>query len=97
MIDRVDYVYKEDGEHKYLKGSHDNASFFLIHKVHSHSVFNEMIQTKSYTLDDVVGTIGGFIGLFLGYALVQMPDFIDYLLFFLQNQILNFQGQRFKR
>ena len=43
------------------------------------SRFTEKIQTREYTFDDLVGTVGGYIGLFLGYALVQFPALIESL------------------
>ena len=33
----------------------------------------EKIQVRAYTFDDLVGSCGGYIGLFLGYALIQVP------------------------
>ena len=35
---------------------------------------------RAYTLDDLVGMIGGYLGLFLGYALVQIPLLLSILL-----------------
>ena len=37
-------------------------------------------QTRVYTFDDLVWTCGGYIGLFLGYALIQFPRLIEVLL-----------------
>ena len=48
---------------------------------------NEKIQKKAYTLDDVVGTVGGFIGLFLGYALIQVPDLTGKFCILFKNSI----------
>ena len=31
------------------------------------------MQVRAYTFDDLVGACGGYIGLFLGYALIQIP------------------------
>ena len=39
--------------------------------------FTERTQERAYTIDDVVGTIGGYVGLFMGYALVQFPGMIE--------------------
>ena len=39
--------------------------------------FTEKIYSRAYTLDDLVGTCGGYIGLFLGYALIQFPRLIE--------------------
>lgn len=80
VIDRITYIYQEQELNDNWSADYSNASFFIIHKTHGNSIFNEMIQTKAYTLDDLVGTIGGFIGLFLGYALIQLPDLINNIL-----------------
>ena len=39
--------------------------------------FTEKIYSRAYSLDDLVGTCGGYIGLFLGYALIQFPQLIE--------------------
>ena len=33
----------------------------------------DKIEIRAYTFDDLVGSCGGYIGLFLGYALIQIP------------------------
>ena len=48
------------------------------------TTFTEKIQTRAYTIDDVVGTIGGYVGLFMGYAVVQFPNII-------RSRLLTFQ------
>ena len=54
-------------------------SHFEIVQVHRQTCFTDKIQTKAYTFDDVVGTVGGYIGLFLGYAWVQIPSSIAWI------------------
>ena len=54
-------------------------SHFEIVQVHRQTCFTDKIQEKAYTFDDVVGTVGGYIGLFLGYAWVQMPSSIAWI------------------
>ena len=46
--------------------------------------FTERTQERAYTIDDVVGTIGGYVGLFMGYALVQFPDMIEIMVDFIK-------------
>ena len=45
--------------------------------------FTDRIQTRAYTLDDVFSAFGGFFGLFMGYAIVHIPDLaksaVDYI------------------
>ena len=49
--------------------------------------FTERTQEKAYTIDDVVGTVGGYVGLFMGYALVQFPDMIKTVVNFLKKKV----------
>ena len=44
--------------------------------MHYHTSYTEKIQVRAYTSDDVVGTVGGYVGLFMGYAVVQLPAMI---------------------
>ena len=59
--------------------------------------FTEKIQTRAYTLDDVIGTCGGYIGLFLGYALVQFPQFIEFTFQTLKRNILTRKACQIKQ
>ena len=54
-----------------------NESYFWIRTYFSQTRFTDKIQVRAYAFDDLVGTIGGYIGLFLGYALIQFPDLIE--------------------
>ena len=38
-------------------------------------------------MDDLVGSCGGFIGLFLGYALVQIPQLIEFVMIALKRKM----------
>ena len=38
--------------------------------------FKEIVQIKAIDLNGLVGYIGGYIGLILGYSILQIPDFI---------------------
>lgn len=39
--------------------------------------FRETVYTRAYKSEDLVGTCGGYTGLFLGYALIQFPRLIE--------------------
>ena len=56
-----------------------NESFFVIEQKFYQHNFRDSKQIRSYTLDDLVGMIGGYLGLFMGYALVQLPKMISML------------------
>ena len=57
-----------------------NDSFFVIEEKYYQHNFRDSKQVRAYTLDDLVGMIGGYLGLFLGYALVQIPLLVSILL-----------------
>ena len=59
--------------------------------------FIERIQVKEYTLDDLVGTCGGYIGMFLGYALIQLPQFLQLMFRTVKQQILVRQDTKIVR
>ena len=42
--------------------------------------YKEIKHIKAFTMESWVGNVGGYVGLFLGCALWQAPDFIDFLL-----------------
>ena len=54
------------------------------------SLFNQIEQTSAYNIDILVGDIGGYFGLFHGYAISQIPStllacqFIEFILSFHQ-------------
>ena len=55
--------------------SYRDGKDLIISLEHRHTSYRETIQTQAYNLDNLVGNVGGYTGLFLGYALVQIPDF----------------------
>ena len=68
-----------DIRYKYiLNNNFRNSSYFIIRQFYRQKTFTEKIQTRAYTFDDLVGSCGGFIGLFLGYALIQIPELIEF-------------------
>ena len=61
--------------------------YFEIRQVYHQTRFTEKIQIRAYAFDDLVGSCGGVIGLFLGYALVQIPHLIEYTIYALMRKI----------
>ena len=50
-----------------------NESYFWITQEFRQTSFLDKMQVRAYTFDDLVGACGGYIGLFLGYTLIQIP------------------------
>ena len=71
---------------------HDNwfrNGTFWLRLVIRQTKFTDKIYARAYTLDDLVGTCGGYIGLFLGYALIQLPRLMADTFQILKNKITN--------
>ena len=41
--------------------------------------FMETVNTRGYVIGDLLSSVGGFIGMFLGYGLFQVPEILDAL------------------
>ena len=59
----------------------DARIVFLYHD----SVYEEITNTKSFNLESFVSGVGGFIGIFLGYSILQFPELIGLLATFMRN------------
>ena len=60
-----------------------------MNQLYHQSTFTEKIQTRAYTIDDVVGTVGGYVGLFMGYAIVQFPEMMRSILYLAKSRLVN--------
>ena len=63
------------------------TSFWIYHVI-LQTRFTDRTQVREFTLDDFVGTCGGYIGMFLGYALIQFPQFLQFIFDKIQKEIL---------
>ena len=45
--------------------------------------YMEIQQVRDYSIQDVVGDIGGYLGLFLGFAILQIPELIFRIYFWI--------------
>ena len=61
----------------------------MLNQLYHQSTFTEKVQTRAYTIDDVVGTVGGYVGLFMGYAIVQFPDMMRSIIYLAKRRLLN--------
>ena len=43
------------------------------------NVYEEIQNTKSFGLESFVSGVGGFIGIFLGYSILQIPELLGLL------------------
>ena len=53
-----------------------NESTFSVGITFRQTEFREITQTKAYDINTLVGNMGGYMGLLLGYAVLNFPDLV---------------------
>ena len=53
-----------------------NATLMMILLQFLEPNFKEIKQVKAFGIESLVGNVGGYIGLFLGYSFLQLPNFL---------------------
>ena len=69
-IQKVDMEYEETDDDTLGPGE------MRIQVMYLSSTYKEIRQMKAYTIMMLFGNVGGFVGLLLGYALIQIPSLI---------------------
>ena len=82
---RVSHIYGEHEEHNSLSDDFMSAAQNISGAYEIQMRFEEesymlMEQTRSYDIQSLVGNAGGYLGLFLGYAVLQIPQGINFLM-----------------
>ena len=73
-IEKIYYTVEEDE----MEGTDwINPGNFWIGSIIHDPKFKEIIQKRAIDIQGLVGYMGGYIGLFLGYSIIQIPDFIS--------------------
>ena len=54
----------------------NNESYFTIRVSHRQTTFREIKQTRAYDVESLYGDIGGYMGLLLGYSILNLPSMI---------------------
>ena len=54
-----------------------NESYFVLRTEYKQASFLETRQVKAYDMNSLVGNVGGYIGMFLGYALLNVPNILN--------------------
>ena len=75
VIEKLQYDYEEYDD-KYPTNLGNVSSWFGISLFFPEPSYKEIKQVQAYDLESFVGNTGGYIGLFLGYALLSLPAFI---------------------
>ena len=79
--DNVAKIKKMDEYHRYDSNFQsnitENITQFLV--LFEDSGIKEIKQVRSFGIESLVGNVGGYIGLFLGFSIIQLPEFCTYL------------------
>ena len=88
-IQKILYTYQEfeiveDWTQEWLDEVHN---LFEVMLEFQDATYMEIHQVRSYSIQDVVGDVGGYLGLFLGFAILQIPEFLFRVYFWIQGVI----------
>ena len=56
------------------KSLQNHSSWVRISVIYQKQTYREIKQVRAYTVQSLVGNVGGYVGLFVGYSLLQLPD-----------------------
>ena len=57
---------------------HQNAGFnqAVIKFLFKDKYYEEILYSKAFDVEGFISNLGGFVGIFLGYSMMQLPDLI---------------------
>ena len=56
--------------------SDDDVSYFNLNVRYTGSKYREVREVRAFGLHSLFGNIGGYFGIFIGYALFNLPDLV---------------------
>ena len=65
-----------------------NTTLFTMWVTHAKQIFRVTKQVRAYDVDSLVGNVGGYIGMFLGYALLNLPEFLRIIFTCRKNHVM---------
>ena len=73
-IEKIYYTVEEDE----MEGTDwiNPGNFWIGSFIHDPK-FKEIVQKRAIDIQGLIGYMGGYIGLFLGYSIIQIPDFFS--------------------
>ena len=73
----INYEYTETNWNKAeFEGLDVNTDFFEVELAFPSSTYKEIIHVKAYDGESLMGYVGGYIGMFLGLGLLQVPELL---------------------
>ena len=76
-IKKITYDYEEVTIEDDSNTMTNTSSWFRIVLLFYDQYYKQITQVRAYDMELLIGNIGGYIGLFLGYAILQFPDFVS--------------------
>ena len=69
-----DLKYVDDNPVEWIKAPNDQIFKIMIQ--FKDSYFMEIRHVRSFDIESLIGNAGGYLGLFTGYALLQLPNLV---------------------
>ena len=79
-METIYYTYSEEDFSPENKEDFSERDMVTIYIAPYNKKFKEILQTRAIDIQALIGNIGGYIGLFLGYSILQIPDFVLFIL-----------------
>ena len=67
----------------------NNESYFKFRVAHRQTQFKEIKQIRAYDPESLYGDIGGYMGLLLGYSILNLPSMIAFCYRFIKTTFSN--------
>ena len=65
-----------------------NEGYSIFRVAYMQPTFQETRQVKAYDFNDLVGNVGGYVGMFLGYAILNLSNGLFVILQTIKNCLL---------
>ena len=78
----------------FISARSNNESYFTIRVSHRQTTFREIKQTRAYDVESLYGDIGGYMGLLLGYSILNLPSVILFCYGSIRKRILDLKPLR---
>lgn len=62
-----------------------------IHLTYTGNTYQEILKEREFSFETFWSSVGGFVGIFMGYSLLQIPEFIGLVLIWIKNLYGNYK------
>ena len=75
----TDFIEYPTRSHDEEFGTEYRDKYFAVYFYFPKELFKNIVLVRSFDIQTLIGNAGGYIGLFLGNTLLQLPGFVYYL------------------